>query len=271
MCVTALCCREISGFSPHLTSKRCRRKDLPQVLNGFKSLQFRTFRLDGTRRDLACLWFTGTSLRYFCSGPRPHSPTSSKRSLEMNCCMSADPCLVPQTDILETFSPSFTPAGAYRRQSRRSRTSTPSSYQLARSVVYYVIQSSTAILLRLQLSVVPRTFPLGTSALYVICRSATRRRSSLAENFVICHPPRGERVLFSICRLDSPFRDVTPALCLYTAASSPLFVGVLLWSAPLFPWGWSAVLRSRLVRGSLEYIFTLSLSFTSLPQLRLLC
>ena len=32
MCVAALCCSEISGFSPHLTSERCRRKDIPQVV-----------------------------------------------------------------------------------------------------------------------------------------------------------------------------------------------------------------------------------------------
>ena len=48
-----------------------------------------------------------------------------------------------------------------------------------------VIHSSTAVLLRLLLSVVPRTLPLGTSALQVISRSATHRGSSLAENFVI--------------------------------------------------------------------------------------
>ena len=52
---------------------------------------------------------------------------------------------------------------------------------------------------------------------------------------------------------------------------------LLLWSAPLFPLGleallyMGAVLRSRLVRGFLEYILTLSLSFTRLPQLDLLC
>ena len=56
----------------------------------------------------------------------------------------------------------------------------------------------------------------------MISRSATYRRSSLAGNFVICDPPRGERVLFSMCRLVSPFSDVTPSLCLFTAASSPL-------------------------------------------------
>ena len=44
------------------------------------------------------------------------------------------------------------------------KTSTPSSHQMARSVIYFVIHSSTAILLRFLLSVNPRTLPLGTSA-----------------------------------------------------------------------------------------------------------
>ena len=116
------------------------------------------------------------------------------------------------------------------------KTSTPSCHQMTRPVVYFVIHSSTAVLLRLLLSVVPRTLPLGTSALWVISRSATHRRSSLAENIVICHPPRG--VLFSICRLVSPFSDVTPSLCLYTAASSPLFAGYCSGPRHCFPEGW---------------------------------
>ena len=49
MCVAALCCREISRFSPHLTRKRCRRKDIPEVVLHSQWLQVTPIPKTGSR------------------------------------------------------------------------------------------------------------------------------------------------------------------------------------------------------------------------------